>query len=84
VVESNEEAVPIARLLGADKERTVGWVYSWNTSELSVLWIDKSDTAAFIDRAICPEVLRRAKATTPEELIALLQALRTSVSKRIG
>lgn len=33
-----KEAAPIGRLLDAGGE-TIGWVYRWNTSELSVLWL---------------------------------------------
>ena len=71
----NEEASPIARLVGPDGKRTVGWVYVWETSELSILWINEQDAAAFIDPPLCPERLARSKATTPEDVIAVLAAL---------
>lgn len=71
----NEEASPIARLIGTDAKRTVGWVYVWETSELSILWINERDAVAFIDPPLCPERLAKAKATTPEDVIAFLAAL---------
>ena len=71
----NEEASPIARLIGPDGKHTVGWVYAWETSELSILWINERDAAAFIYPPLCPERLAKAKATTPEDVIAVLAAL---------
>ena len=71
----NEEASPIARLIGTDAKRTVGWVYVWETAELSILWINERDAVAFIDPPLCPERLAKAKATTPEDVIAFLAAL---------
>lgn len=68
----NEEASPIARLIGADGKGTVGWVYAWESSELSILWIKKPDAVAFIDPEICAEQLEKSKATTSEDVIALL------------
>jgi hypothetical protein len=75
VTHFNEEASPIARLIGTDAKRTVGWVYAWETSELSILWINERDAVAFIDPPLCPERLAKAKATTPEDVIAFLTAL---------
>lgn len=71
----NEEASPIARLIGPDGKHTVGWVYAWETSELSILWINERDAAAYIYPPLCPERLAKAKATTPEDVIAFLAAL---------
>lgn len=72
----NGEASPIARLIGADGKRTVGWVYAWETSELSILWIDGRGTVAFIDPEICFEMHAKAKAITPDDVIAFLGTLR--------
>lgn len=71
----DEEASPIARLIGPDGKHTVGWVYAWETSELSILWINEREAAAFIYPPLCPERLAKAKATTPEDVIAFLAAL---------
>ena len=71
----NEEASPVARLIGPNGKHTVGWVYAWETSELSILWINERDAVAFIDPPLCPERLAKAKATTPEDVIAFLTAL---------
>jgi hypothetical protein len=75
VTHFNEEASPIARLIGPDGKHTVGWVYAWETSELSILWINERDVAAFIYPPLCPERLAKAKAITPEDVIAFLAAL---------
>ena len=66
----DEEASPVARLVGPDGKRTVGWVYAWETSELSILWISGRDSVAFIDRKLCAERLMKAKGITPEDVIA--------------
>ncbi len=75
MTQSKEEAEPIARLLGCDGERTVGWVYLWNTSELSILWIEKRETARLIDPPICAETLAKAKHATPAGVIDFLEEL---------
>ena len=79
----NEEASPIARLIGPDGKRTVGWVYAWETSELSILWIGEQYNAAFIDPELCAERLAKAKVTTPEDVIALLSLLPKPSSKSV-
>lgn len=77
----NEEASPIARLIGHDGKHTVGWVYAWETSELSILWINEPDTAVFIDPEIRSEMQAKAKATTPEDIIAFIGRLRKPKNK---
>lgn len=32
------EAVAIAKLIGVDGRRIVGWVYRWNTGALAIRW----------------------------------------------
>ncbi len=71
----NDEASPIARLIGADDNSVVGLVYVWETSELAILWFEPKEPAAFIDPEIRSEVLTEALATTPEDVIALLSKL---------
>lgn len=73
-----EEAAAIARLLGRDGGRTVGWVYLWNTAELAILWIEQADTAKLIEPPICSETLAKARHVTPGDVIDLLEALSTS------
>lgn len=70
-----EEAVPLARLQGDDGEVTVGWVYLWNTSELSILWITPRIPAKYIDPPLSPETLARAKAVTSDAITDLLEAI---------
>lgn len=70
-----EEAVPIAKLKGDDGEVTVGWVYLWNTSELSILWIEHKLPAKYIDPPLSRETLARAKAVTSDAITDLLEAL---------
>lgn len=74
----NEEASPIARLIGSDGKRTVGWVYAWESLELSIFWIGPRDAAAFIGSELCPEMLAKAKTATPEDVIAFLAGLSKS------
>ena len=58
MISGREEASAIARLIGADRKRTVGWVYLWNTAELAVLWLDVHEAAASIHRqSTRPEVV---------------------------
>ena len=78
MTESKEEAEPVARLLGCDGERTVGWVYLWNTSELSILWIEERDTARLIEPSIYSETLAKAKHVTHDDVIDLLVQLSTT------
>jgi len=73
----NDEATPIARLIGPDGKCIVGLVYVWETSELAILWFDSRKTAAFVDTEIDPEMLAMGKATTPKELFAVLGRLQT-------
>lgn len=75
MTEFKKEASPIARLVGPDGKRTVGWVYAWDTSELSILWTGPKDAAAFIEPEICREMLTKAKTTTPVDVIAFLRLL---------
>lgn len=70
-----EEAEPIARLFGNDRERTVGWVYLWNSSELSVLWLDEQAPAGSIEPPLHPEVLAEAKLSTPVKVVEFLETL---------
>lgn len=75
---SKQEAVPIARLQGDDRKQVIGWVYLWNTSELSILWIDRNQTPKHIDPPLCPETLARTKAVTTDAVIDLLEVLSTN------
>ena len=71
----NDEASPIARLIGRDGKSVVGLVYVWETSELAIHWFESKKPAAFLDPEICSEVLAKARATTPEYVIVLLSKL---------
>ena len=71
----NDEAKPIARLIGADGKSVVGLVYVWETSELAILWFEPKKTAMFIHPKIDPEVLADAKTTTPDDVIIFLGRL---------
>lgn len=70
-----EEAAAIARLLGDDRSRTAGWVYLWNTSELSILWVDERRSAKFIEPPLSQETLAKAKAMTSDTVTEFLVAL---------
>lgn len=75
VTNINEEASPIARLIGQDGKQTVGWVYAWETAELSILWISKDDVVSFVDPPLCPDRFAKAMVSTPESVMAFLGAL---------
>ena len=70
-----EEAKPIARLLGKDKKRTVGWVYLWNSSDLSVLWLGEEGVAGAIEPVLLPDVLEDTKSSMPVDVAEFLEAL---------
>jgi hypothetical protein len=53
--ESREEAAAVARLLPADCQQVIGWVYCWNTGELSVLWLEKAKEPSIVDPPLCSE-----------------------------
>jgi len=76
-----EEAAAIARLLGDDRNQTIGWVYLWNTSELSILWIDGGCVAKFIEPPLSQETLAKAKAVTLDEVTDFLEELSTADQK---
>lgn len=75
MVPLNNEASPIARLIGFDGKRTIGWVYVWEDSELAIFWIAPQEPAAFIDPAIGADLLMKATATTPVDVISFLCGL---------
>ena len=76
-----EEATPIARLMGKDRTQTIGWVYQWNTSELSILWINRDRAITYIEPPLCPETLARAKSVTTDTVTDLLEALSTGANR---
>jgi hypothetical protein len=78
--DSREEAVPIARLMRKDGT-TVGWVYRWNTSELSILWIDRDRTPARIEPAISPGVLSAAEVLMQDKTVEFLDELSSRTSE---
>jgi hypothetical protein len=75
VPQENDEATPIARLIGQDGKSVVGLAYVWETSELAILWFEPKKPAMFIHPKIDPEVLADAKTTTPDDVILLLGRL---------
>lgn len=70
-----EEAEPIARLLAHGQTRTVGWVYLWNTSELSILWLDRRVPATHVDPPVPADVLTRAHMITSDGVVHLIEHL---------
>ena len=84
MTKDREEASAIARLIGADGECTVGWVYLWDTAELAVLWLDAHDTATFMDPPLLPEILAQARSASPGALVDLLAALSTNAGKNLA
>ena len=70
-----EEAAPVARLIRSPEGQTVGWVYQWNTSELSILWLGASRAADQIDPPLSMDMLTGAKSVTNDAVTALLERL---------
>lgn len=81
---SNDEASCIAMLIGSDGYTTVGLVYVWETSELSILWLNGDVDAAFVSPKICTKILINAKPETPEDVFALLDRLQELNASSIG
>ena len=79
-----EEAKPIARLVGEDKSQTIGWVYLWNTSELSILWVAGDRAVAYIEPPLCAETLATAKSVTTDTVTDFLEALAIGVNPSLG
>jgi len=71
----NDEATPVAQLIGPDGKSIVGLVYVWETSELAILWFEPKEAASFIDPEISTDTLAKTQATTPEDVFALLGRL---------
>lgn len=70
-----EEAAPVARLIRSSEGQTVGWVYQWNTSELSILWLGASRVVDQIDPPLSIDMLAAAKSVTNDAVTALLERL---------
>lgn len=70
-----EEAVPIARLVDGRSDITVGWVYRWNTSELSILWLGSKHVELHIDPPLSRNTITKAKTVTTDEVTDLLEEL---------
>lgn len=76
-----EEAAAIARLLGEDRVCIVGWIYLWNTSELSIRWNGGCRSAKFIEPPLSEETLAKAEAVTPSAVTDLLGSLSAAARK---
>ena len=73
MTQGKEEAIAIARLFGEDRRRVVGWVYLWNTSELSILWAEEGPEAVAIGSALSFETLSEAKSAYAGAVSDLLE-----------
>ena len=73
---NKNEAVAVGRLT-RNGGKTLGWVYRWNTSEISILWLsDVPDPVSivFAPQPVCDHATR-------EDVDDLLKALRVDGSK---
>ncbi|MFG6589015.1 hypothetical protein [Sulfitobacter sp. MOLA879] len=70
-----EEAAPVARLIRSPEGQTVAWVYQWNTSELSILWLGAERAVDQIDPPLSTDMLAAAKAVANDAVIDLLERL---------
>ena len=74
----NSEAVPIARLLG-DGGTTIGWVYQWESFELSIMWITDERHAVDVEPCLSSEASKKVTPFTDHHVTELLQELSNSV-----
>ena len=70
----------IARLLGDDGTQVLGHLYQWESDDLGILWIGEDREISFVDRALCVEILARARAVDSAELVEFLGALPVKAS----
>jgi len=75
----NDEGRPIARLSAADNGRTVGWVYSWDYSGLSILWINERYGDELLGLKIGLKMLNSAENITLGEVQDLLDKRLNSI-----
>ena len=76
------EAEPIAKLLTAERTQIVGWVYLWNMSELSILWISDHRSVQHIDPPLNPKILAEAKRVSQDPVIGFLERLSSAGDNR--
>lgn len=50
------QAIAVARLYGEDPRKVVGWLYVWDTEELSIRCNDKTSDTTMVFRFIDPPV----------------------------
>lgn len=50
------QAITVARLYGEDPRKVVGWLYVWDTEELSIRCSDKTSEKTIVFRFIDPPV----------------------------
>jgi len=70
---SLKEATPIGRLLGAG-DKTLAWVYRWNSMEISILWLSNLPVPVSIVFAPQPG----CDSTTCDDVDDLIKALRAN------
>ncbi len=71
------EAKAVAALFSDLDDQPLGYVYQWDTGELSLLSVGELSAALRIHPALEEEVVERARPTTPPELISYLMELTT-------
>lgn len=69
------EAKAIARLLAEDRNKTVAWIYQWDTFELSIYWLDRATPPTSIDPPLSLDILDRATSVTSDEVTDLLRGM---------
>jgi hypothetical protein len=69
------EAAPVAKLIAEDGQTVTGWVYQWNTDELTILWMRHQVRTRFIYPALNPKLAAKAKSVTNKKTYELLMSL---------
>lgn len=75
---TNGEATAIAALYGSPRDRVLGYVYQWETGQISLMILLPDVTPSAVIPAISKEALDRAKHETPVAVLKLLEGLRTN------
>lgn len=69
------EAAPVAKLVAKDGQTVTGWVYRWNTDELTILWIRQHFRTRFIYPGLDQKTAAKAKPVTSKKTYKFLMSL---------
>lgn len=70
--EDRLEGHPVSRVVALGGGKVLGIVYTWNTGELSILWLHTAQEDARLLPNLSPSVIDQARSSTPDETLQLL------------